>query len=147
MIVSMDRGLTCADCSQQFTFTASEQDFYAERNFSEPRRCAACRQIRKAQRGDAGGSSNSGGYASGGGYSSGAERSSVGAGSYSSGGGSSYGSGGGYSSGGGGGYSDRGARQMFDATCSGCGQLAKVPFQPTNGKPVYCTDCFSKRRG
>ncbi len=146
--MSMDKDLTCADCNQQFVFTASEQDFYAERNFSEPRRCAACRQIRKAQRGDSGGSSAGGGYSSGGsGYSSAGEGSYGSTGSYSSGGGSSYGSGGGYSSGGGSGYSDRGSRQMFEATCSGCGQVAKVPFQPTNGKPVYCTDCFSKRRG
>jgi len=43
--VAMDRDLTCADCGQQFAFTASEQDFYKERDFSEPRRCPACRQI------------------------------------------------------------------------------------------------------
>ena len=38
-----DKTLTCADCGQQFVFTASEQDFYAQRGFSEPRRCASCR--------------------------------------------------------------------------------------------------------
>jgi len=35
-----DRTLTCVDCRQEFAFTASEQQFYADRQFSEPRRCA-----------------------------------------------------------------------------------------------------------
>ena len=54
-----------------------------------------------------------------------------------------YGGGGGYS---GGGYSDRGPREMFTATCSSCGKDAQVPFRPTSGKPVYCSDCFALRR-
>jgi CxxC-x17-CxxC domain-containing protein len=33
---------------------------------------------------------------------------------------------------------------MFDVTCSNCGKAAQVPFRPTNGKPVYCSDCFEK---
>ena len=33
-----DKNLTCADCGQEFVFTASEQDFYAQRGFTEPRR-------------------------------------------------------------------------------------------------------------
>ena len=121
--MNVDKTLTCSDCSQSFTFTASEQDFYAERGFTEPRRCPSCRSARKAQRNDSGGSS----YSSGGGYSSG--------GSYSS-------------SGGGGGYggSSRGPREMFAATCSSCGQETQVPFRPTSGKPVYCSACFAQRR-
>lgn len=55
---------------------------------------------------------------------------------------SSYG--GGYS---GGGSSQGGAREMFTATCSGCGNEARVPFQPRGDKPVYCSDCFEQRRG
>jgi CxxC-x17-CxxC domain-containing protein len=35
---------------------------------------------------------------------------------------------------------------MFEATCSNCGKIASVPFRPTSGKPVYCDDCFSRRR-
>lgn len=62
-----DKVLTCADCSQQFTFTASEQQFYADRQFSEPRRCASCRAIRKASRGDGNGSYG-GSSSAGGGY-------------------------------------------------------------------------------
>ncbi len=57
-----DRTLTCADCGQTFAFTASEQQFYADRGFSEPRRCPSCRSARKAARGDAG-SGFGGGYA------------------------------------------------------------------------------------
>lgn len=54
--------------------------------------------------------------------------------------------GGGYSSGGSGGYRERRPREMFEATCSNCGKTAMVPFRPTSGKPVYCDDCFSRRR-
>ena len=133
-----DRVLTCADCGQQFAFTASEQQFYADRGFSEPRRCGSCRASRKAARGDSGGGTGGGGGYSSGGY--GAN------GGYSAGGGG-YSSGGGYGSGGsGGGYRDRAPREMFDAVCSQCGNVARVPFRPTSGKPVYCNDCFSQRR-
>ncbi len=44
-------------------------------------------------------------------------------------------------SGGGGGRQ----REMFQATCSQCGGVAEVPFQPRGDKPVYCRDCFSAR--
>ncbi|HYN68851.1 MAG TPA: zinc-ribbon domain-containing protein, partial [Candidatus Eisenbacteria bacterium] len=65
-----DKTLVCADCRQEFVFTASEQQFYADRQFSEPRRCVTCRAARKAARNDDGyGQSSGGGYS--GGYSSG----------------------------------------------------------------------------
>ncbi len=59
---STDKTLTCVDCNQEFAFTASEQQFYADRQFSEPRRCPSCRAAKKAARGDGG----NGGYSSGG---------------------------------------------------------------------------------
>ncbi len=62
MYAQEDKTLVCADCNQQFSFTASEQQFYADRQFSEPRRCPSCRAAKKAARGDSGG----GGYSSGG---------------------------------------------------------------------------------
>jgi len=63
-----DKTLTCVDCSTEFAFTASDQQFYADRQFSEPRRCASCRASRKAARGDSnGGGYSSGGYSGGGG--------------------------------------------------------------------------------
>jgi CxxC-x17-CxxC domain-containing protein len=130
-----DKNLTCADCGQEFVFTASEQDFYAQRGFTEPRRCPSCRASRKAARNANGGGAGSsyGSYGAGGGYS---------AGGYSGGGGGYSGGGGG-----GGGYRDRGPREMFSATCSNCGREAQVPFRPTSGKPVYCSDCFRSQRG
>lgn len=49
--------------------------------------------------------------------------------------------------GGGGPRRDFGApREMHDAKCSECGQDCKVPFKPTEGKPVFCRDCYAKRR-
>jgi CxxC-x17-CxxC domain-containing protein len=59
--VYTDKILACADCGQEFVFTASEQDFYAQRGFTEPKRCASCRSARKASRPDSGGRAG-GGY-------------------------------------------------------------------------------------
>jgi CxxC-x17-CxxC domain-containing protein len=36
-------------------------------------------------------------------------------------------------------------REMFSAVCAGCGREAQVPFRPTQDRPVYCKDCFSRR--
>jgi CxxC-x17-CxxC domain-containing protein len=55
--MSVDTTLTCRDCGQAFTFSSGEQDFYAARGYSEPSRCADCREQRKAER-------ESGGYSS-----------------------------------------------------------------------------------
>ena len=134
-----DKVLTCADCSQNFIFTASEQEFYATRGFTEPRRCPSCRASRKAARGDTGG-----GYGGGSGYGDRGSGSGTGFGDRGT-GGTGYGDSGGGYGGGGGGYS-RGPREMFTATCSNCGKEASVPFRPTSGKPVYCSDCFALRR-
>lgn len=38
-------------------------------------------------------------------------------------------------------------REMFSAVCSNCGKDCQVPFKPSNGKPVYCSDCFEKMNG
>ena len=49
-----DKTLVCKDCGQEFTFTAGEQEFYAEKGFTnEPQRCKACRDARKAANGGA----------------------------------------------------------------------------------------------
>jgi len=37
-------------------------------------------------------------------------------------------------------------REMHKTTCSECGKECEVPFKPAEGKPVYCRDCYSKRR-
>ena len=97
-----DKTLTCSDCGMAFTFSASEQEFFASKGFeNEPGRCPECRAARKQQR-------------SGGGY--------------------------GYDSG----Y--RQQRQMYPAVCATCGKDCQVPFEPRNGRPVYCSDCFTPVR-
>ncbi len=42
---------------------------------------------------------------------------------------------------------DGGDRTMFKTVCSNCGKDCEVPFRPTTGKPVYCSDCFEKMGG
>src|SRR5689334_25433929 len=101
----------------EFEFTEREQAFYAEKGFTEPRRCSSCRASRKAAR-SGGDSSYGGGSYAGSPYDCG------------------YGAGGGYSaggySGGGGGYGSRSScsREMLSATCSPCGREAHGPFRP-----------------
>jgi len=110
MLAYTDKTISCRDCRNDFTFTVGEQEFYAEKGFTnEPTRCPDCRRAAKAARD----------------------------------GGSSYRS----SGGGGGGYgSDRGERTMHAAICDACGKETQVPFVPTSGKPVYCSDCFRNQR-
>ena len=44
-----DKTIKCCDCGQEFVFTAGEQQFYAEKGFTnEPKRCKACRDAKKA---------------------------------------------------------------------------------------------------
>ena len=42
------------------------------------------------------------------------------------------------------GYSPQ--REMFPAVCSDCGKATTVPFEPRQGRPVYCSDCYRKVR-
>ncbi len=122
-----NKALTCRDCGTEFIFTAGEQEFYAQKGFTnEPTRCPACRQARKQ---------SAGSRSSGGGY---GERDSYGGGS-----------GGGFSSerrGFGGGARGTGERVMHTVKCEGCGGDAQVPFIPRGDKPVYCDNCFRQRR-
>ena len=85
-----DKTLICKDCGNEFTFTAGEQEFYAEKGFeNEPVRCKDCRMSRKA--------------------------------------------------------SIREKRELHTAVCAECGNEAKVPFIPRDDRPVYCSECFSKK--
>jgi CxxC-x17-CxxC domain-containing protein len=62
-----DKNLTCSDCGQEFSFSADDQEFYASRGFSEPKRCRSCRAQRRSERegGDFGGGGGGGGFRSG----------------------------------------------------------------------------------
>lgn len=45
-----DKVLTCKDCGAEFTFTVGEQEFYAEKGFTnDPVRCKECRAAKKAR--------------------------------------------------------------------------------------------------
>ncbi|MCD6453209.1 MAG: zinc-ribbon domain containing protein [Dehalococcoidales bacterium] len=92
-----DKTLTCVECGRDFTFTAREQEFFAEKGFTnEPKRCPECRRSRKQQRDNEG-----------------------------------YG---------------RAPRRMYPAICAACGKETEVPFEPREGRPVYCNDCYAKMR-
>lgn len=46
-----DKTLTCKDCGKEFVFTKGEQEFYAEKGFTnEPTRCPECRKANKDKR-------------------------------------------------------------------------------------------------
>ncbi|MFH0889924.1 MAG: CxxC-x17-CxxC domain-containing protein [Candidatus Aenigmatarchaeota archaeon] len=40
-----------------------------------------------------------------------------------------------------------GPRETHKITCADCGNESEVPFKPDGKRPVYCRDCFNKRRG
>ncbi len=85
-----DKTLVCKECGKEFTFTAGEQEFYAEKGFeNEPQRCKACRDARK--------------------------------------------------------NASKNGRVMYTGICASCGKEAKVPFEPKEGKPIYCSECFAKK--
>ena len=117
-----DKTIVCVDCGAEFTFTADEQQRFAERGFTnEPKRCKTCRDAKKAQQGGSGGGFGGGG------------------------GGRSFGGGGGGGGGSRGGFGG-GPRQMFPATCASCGKPTEVPFKPSGTRPVYCRECFQAQR-
>lgn len=98
----VDRIITCVSCGQGFTFSASEQELFASRGFTnEPKRCPECRAQRRATMGG-----------------SDPMRDTV----------------------------SSAPREMYEVPCAGCGQIARVPFQPKGVRPVYCYSCFQKNK-
>jgi CxxC-x17-CxxC domain-containing protein len=73
LVAYTDQVFTCADCGIDFVFSASEQEFFAQKGFtSAPKRCSSCRAQRRATGGGGSyASSSGGGYNGGGGYSRG----------------------------------------------------------------------------
>jgi len=39
-----------------------------------------------------------------------------------------------------------GSREMHKAVCAECGKDCEVPFKPIEGKPIYCKDCYMKKK-
>src|SRR3990172_1089337 len=57
-----DKQLTCQDCGTEFTFSAEDQEFFAQKGYTnEPRRCPTCRQARRSSRGGGGSYGGGGG--------------------------------------------------------------------------------------
>lgn len=136
----VDKMITCEDCGKEFAHTAEDQQRYAERSFTaDPKRCRECRQVRKdkgaAGKAQGGPRRGPGGGGGGGGGSRPPQgpRRPQGSGSSPRGG---YGGGG----------SARPQRQSFDVICAACGTPTTVPFEPTQGREVFCRDCFRKMR-
>jgi CxxC-x17-CxxC domain-containing protein len=63
-VTYVDRTLTCAECGGEFTFSADDQQFHAERGYQDPKRCPSCRQARRSQGGGGGYGGGGGGYSS-----------------------------------------------------------------------------------
>ncbi len=38
------------------------------------------------------------------------------------------------------------ARAVTTTVCSQCGKETTLPFRPTQGRPVYCLQCYQQRR-
>ncbi|MBQ8611504.1 MAG: zinc-ribbon domain containing protein [Oscillospiraceae bacterium] len=86
-----DKTLVCKECGNEFVFSAGEQEFYAEKGFTnEPQRCKSCRDARK----------NAG----------------------------------------------KGPRTLYTSVCAACGKEARVPFEPREDRPVYCSECFARMK-
>ncbi|HEX55114.1 MAG: hypothetical protein DRO90_00235 [Candidatus Altiarchaeales archaeon] len=41
---------------------------------------------------------------------------------------------------------DKFGRELYDVICSECGQKTQVPFKPTEGRPVYCRECYRRHK-
>jgi CxxC-x17-CxxC domain-containing protein len=94
-----DKILKCVDCGADFVFTAGEQLFFHDKQFTNlPKRCKACKQKRASGTNTTKGSSHSF------------------------------------------------AKQETIAVCSGCGKETTLPFRPTQGRPVYCRECFGEQQ-
>lgn len=44
------------------------------------------------------------------------------------------------------GRGERPPREMHTVTCADCGKETQVPFKPDGVRPVYCRECYQKKR-
>ena len=42
-----DKMIKCVDCGTEFPFTERDQQFFASKGFTDPKRCKTCRDIKK----------------------------------------------------------------------------------------------------
>ncbi|MCK5107518.1 MAG: DNA-directed RNA polymerase [Nanoarchaeota archaeon] len=42
---------------------------------------------------------------------------------------------------------DFGPKEMHKAVCADCGKECEVPFKPSEDRPVYCQECYRKKKG
>src|SRR3990172_2539483 len=63
----VDRNLTCVDCGASFVFSAEDQEFHAQKGYTnEPKRCPTCRAARRQTSGGGGSYGGGGGGGFGG---------------------------------------------------------------------------------
>jgi len=43
-------------------------------------------------------------------------------------------------------FETREERKMYTVTCSECGKRPQVPFEPKSGRPVFCRNCYNRRK-
>ena len=62
-MVYQDRTLACVECGDNFIFSVDDQQYHQEKGYqNEPKRCAPCRQARRAERNYGGGGFGGGGF-------------------------------------------------------------------------------------
>lgn len=37
-------------------------------------------------------------------------------------------------------------RTLYEAICADCHKVCEVPFRPSENRPVYCKECFARRK-
>lgn len=42
-----DKKIKCKECGYEFVLTVDDQKWYAEKGFTEPKRCKSCRRLRR----------------------------------------------------------------------------------------------------
>ncbi len=55
-----DRNLTCAECNSEFVFSADDQQYHADHEYQDPKRCPSCRQAKRDSGGGGGGGGDGG---------------------------------------------------------------------------------------
>ncbi len=139
-----DISLVCNDCKEPFIHTVADQERYLEKGFAhQPKRCPTCREKRRTEKAakqapkpaappperrprperPAGQRSFSRGDSAPPGRRFGFRGPPPR-----------------------GGAGPSGPRTEYPARCAACGTETTVPFKPTEGRPVYCRDCYRNKR-